>query len=122
MTKKLHHYSEEEQARAFSASNDPTVGAKGTKDNPYSQEEFEAALEAGTWGGGYVGDEYIPAETTLPGVTITPSGSSSYGGDRNKGTSSENVFTLGDDNRLSGSTKYDPKHNYIVVTVRPNKK
>ncbi|MGI6218487.1 MAG: hypothetical protein ACOYJE_01280 [Bacteroidaceae bacterium] len=83
MTKKLHHYSEEEQTRAFSASNDPTVGAKGTIDNPYTLEEFEAMLEAGTWGGGYVGNEYIPAETTLPGVTITPGGSSSYGGEDN---------------------------------------
>lgn len=78
-------------------------------------------LEAGTWGGGYVGDEYIPAETTLPGVTIIPGGSSSYGGDRNNGTFPENVFTLGDDNRLSGPTIYTPGRNYIVVTVRPNK-
>ncbi len=81
MNKKLKRYTEEDRARAFSASSTPAVGAKGTKDNPYTQEEFEAMLEAGTWGGGYVGDEYIPAETTLPGITITPGGSSSYGGE-----------------------------------------
>lgn len=77
MNKKLKRYTEEDLKRAFRTSNTAPVGAKGTKDNPYTQEEFEARVEAGTWGGGYVGDEYIPAIETLPGITVTPSGSTS---------------------------------------------
>ncbi len=80
MNKKLKRYTEEDRARAFSASSTPAVGAKGTKDNPYTQEEFEAMLEAGTWNGGYVsGMGYVaPTHTVTPG-----SGSSSYGEDDN---------------------------------------
>ena len=73
MGKKLRRYTEEDLARAFGRSSTPPVGAKGTQSNPYTREEFEALLEAGTWGGGYVGDEYIPAEQVFDPVIVRPS-------------------------------------------------
>ena len=73
MGKKLRRYTEEDLARAFGRSSTPPVGAKGTQSNPYTREEFEALLEAGTWGGGYVGDEYIPAEQVYHPVIVRPS-------------------------------------------------
>ena len=85
MGKKLKRYTEDDLARAFGRSGTPPVGAKGTKENPYTREEFEALLEAGTWGGGYVGDEYIPAEEVLGGVTVRPSQSSSGSGGEGDG-------------------------------------
>lgn len=51
-----------------SAQSDSGDNDKGTPSNPYTQEEFDSMLAAGTWSGGYVeGMGYVAPETTIHG-------------------------------------------------------
>lgn len=56
-----------------------TTGAKGTKENPYSMDECDSMLEAGTWPGGFVRDDagtvsYVMMSVTIQGYSGTGCG------------------------------------------------
>ncbi|OYP63106.1 hypothetical protein [Prevotella sp. P3-122] len=66
--------------RMYSASSQGNNGsaAKGSSSNPYTQEEFNSMLDAGTWNGGYVeGMGYVSKEVEVNGSSSRSSDSDS---------------------------------------------
>ena len=66
--------------RMYSASSQGNNGsaAKGSSSNPYTQEEFNSMLDAGTWNGGYVeGMGYVSKEVEVNGSSSSSSDSDS---------------------------------------------
>lgn len=66
---------------------------KGTKENPYTMEEYEALLDAGTWQGGFVRDDAGSVVYTMKEVTVN--GYSGYSGYSGYGSSGSGFGSLG---------------------------
>lgn len=70
------------------------MNEKGTLSNPYSQEEFYAMLNAGTWPGGYVqGLGYCMAEITVVGSSSSSDASESDSSDSSEWSDISDPFS-----------------------------
>ena len=75
------------------------TAAKGTIDNPYSTSECERMLDAGTWPGGYVGDDTSKVSYVMKSVMVQ---SYSGSGSGSEVCGSVDYFSTGSD-EWSGS-------------------
>ena len=71
------------------------TAAKGTKENPYSLDECDRMLEAGTWPGGYVRFDDGEVAYTPKGQAVANGYSGSGSGSDWHGSDSANEFSTG---------------------------